>query len=349
MVVDSHIVTQSGWVLNVIFPSFRASRTAMMLTVSIPLFPGFQMLDVAGPVAVFEAAGHFAEDGGYRVTVVSGGGGVVDSSSGMAVTTAPLPAPATVDTLLVPGGAGTRHPDLDPLLVDFVRDAANRCRRVTSVCTGAFLLARAGLLDGRRATTHWRYARRLSRRHPAIDVMADRIWVNDGKFWTSAGVCAGIDLALALVTDDFGRDVARRCAREVVVYYQRPGGQSQFSSIEEMSDPRGRFAPLLGWIRSNLSQPLKVEELAARAAMSPRHFSRCFLAEVGCTPAHAVTRIRLEVARIEVESTRKPIEQIARDTGFGDSERMRRAFVRSLGASPRSLRTQSASRGSDTR
>lgn len=167
----------------------------------------------------------------------------------------------------------------------------------------------------------------------------DRVWVNDGKFWTSAGVAAGIDLALALVAEDWGAEVARRSAREVVVYYQRPGGQSQFSTIEELCDPRGRFADLLIWIRANLAAPLGVEDLAARMAMSPRNFSRRFRDETGRTPAQAVTQIRLEVARSLVETTDGPIAEIARRTGFGDAERMRRAFVRTLGRSPRALRT----------
>ena len=305
----------------------------------IPVFSGFQILDVTGPVAIFEAATYFAGDGGYDVTLVSGDGGSVVSSSGVAVATRPLTDVCRVDTLLVPGGAGTRDPALDPRLVDYLRLRAGDCRRVASVCTGAFLLARSGLLDGRRATTHWRHAAHLARRHPAVKVLADRIWVNDGRFWSSAGVCAGIDLALALVTDDLGREVARQSAREVVVYYQRPGGQSQFSTIEELGDERGRFAPLLGWIRAHLTQPMRVEDLAARAAMSPRNFSRRFRAEVGRTPAEAVTQIRLEVARTLVETTAEPIEKIARETGFGDSERMRRAFVRTLGQPPRALRT----------
>lgn len=312
----------------------------MTLAVAIPVFLDFQLLDVTGPVTVLEVATHFAPGaGGYDVTLVSCEGGPVASSSGVVVETQSLSAVRAVDTLIVPGGAGTRAPGLDPRLVEYVRRQAGRCRRVASVCTGAFLLAHAGLLDGRQATTHWRHAGHLARRFPAINVMADRIWVNDGKFWTSAGVCAGIDLALALVADDHGRQVARRSAREVVVYYQRPGGQSQFSTVEELSDDRGRFAPLLAWIRGNIRQPMRVDDLADRAAMSPRNFSRRFRAEVGCTPAEAVTRIRLEVARTLVETTRQPIEQIAQTTGFRDSERMRRAFVRVLGQPPRALRT----------
>lgn len=309
-----------------------------MLQITIPVFPEFQLLDVTGPAAVFEAAGYFAGTA-YPLTLVSVHGGPVTSSSGIVVETRPLGTVTRTDTLLVPGGAGTRHPDLDARLITFIRECEPCCRRVTSVCTGAFLLARAGLLDGRRATTHWRHAGQLARRHPHVDVLADRIWVNDGKLWTSAGVCAGIDLALALVSDDHGREVGRRAAREVVVYYQRPGGQSQFSSLEEMGGGRGRFGPLLGWIRGNLTRRIRVEDLAARAAMSPRNFSRRFRAEVGRTPAQAVSQIRLEVARTLVETTPRPIAEIAVATGFGDMECMRRAFLRTLGHSPRAIRT----------
>jgi transcriptional regulator GlxA family with amidase domain len=309
------------------------------LRVGILVFPGFQVLDVTGPVAVFEAAGYFAgADAGYDVMLVSGDGGLAVSSSGVALQSRPLRGLQHVDTLLVPGGEGTRHRGLDPRLIRYLQRRAGHCRRVASVCTGAFLLARAGLLDGRQATTHWRQAGSLARLYPAVEVLPDKIWVNDGKFWTSAGVSAGIDLALALVAEDFGQQVARHCAREVVVYYQRPGGQSQFSSIEELSDDRGCFKPLLAWIRANLARPLRVEDLAARMAMSPRNFSRRFRAEVGRTPAQAVTQIRLEVARALVETTRQPIEQIARQSGFGDGERMRRAFVRTFGQPPRALR-----------
>lgn len=325
------------------------------LTIEVLLFPDFQLLDATGPVAVFEAADYFARGGGdpgdgsaaasaYAVRLVSPDGGLVPSSSGVALATAPLGGPAP-DTLLVPGGTGTRRPDLDPAVVRHLRRRAPRCRRVASVCTGAFLLAAGGLLDGRRATTHWRHGNALARRFPAVDVVADRIWVNDGPYWTSAGVSAGIDLALALVADDFGEAVARACAREVVVYYRRPGGQSQFSSIEELSRPRGRFAPLLAWVRSNLQHPLRVEDLAAQAAMSPRNFSRRFREEVGRTPAQAVAQLRLEVARAHLESSDRPIEAIARDTGFGDGETMRRAFVRLLGQSPRTVRTAARGRG----
>lgn len=312
----------------------------MNRSVALLVFEDFQVLDATGPLAVFEAASHFAAPRGrYALQLLSAGGGLVRSSAGVALHTTALADAGAVDTLLVAGGSGTRDPDLDPRVMEFVHRQAGRVRRIGSICTGAFILAAAGVLDGRRATTHWRHSRHLARRYPAVQVVADQIWVNDGGCWTSAGVSAGIDLALALVTEDFGSDVARACAREVVVYYQRPGGQSQFSSIEALSDGKGTFAPLLGWIRGNLGERLRVDDLAARVAMSPRHFSRRFRAEVGCTPAEAVTRLRLEAARTLVESTRRPIEHIARDSGFGDAERMRRAFVRAFGQPPRTLRT----------
>lgn len=316
--------------------------------VCIPLFGGFQLLDVAGPVAVFEAAGDGAAGAagrpapGYRIVLVSPDGGPVTSSAGVSMDTLPARGVGSVDTLLVPGGEGTRAPDLDDRLLDFLRRRASGCRRVASVCTGAFLLARAGLITGRRVTTHWRHAGALARRHPDLEVEPDRIWVRDGRVWSSAGVSAGIDLALALVADDCGREVARRAAREIVVYFQRPGGQSQFSALEDLADADGRFAPLLAWIRANVRRPLRVEDLAAREAMSPRNFSRRFRAEVGCTPAQAVARIRLEVARTLIETTSRPVSAVARAAGYGDPETMRRAFVKALGRSPRALRTAAA-------
>lgn len=310
--------------------------------IAMLVFDGFQMLDASGPVAVFETASHFADASGYRVELISSEGGLVRSSAGLAVQTVSLARAGDMDTLMVAGGTGSR--DVPDAVLAFIRDRVPRVQRVASICTGAFLLAQAGVLDGRRATTHWRHAQGLARRYPSVEVLADRIWVRDDPFWTSAGVSAGIDLALALVAEDLGSAVARACAREVVVYYQRPGGQSQFSSVEELSAPGGRFAPLLGWIRSNVARRIRVDDLAEHMAMSPRNFSRCFRAEIGCTPAQAVARIRLEVARTQVESTRRPIEEIARLSGFGEAETMRRAFVRAFGQPPRALRTGASGR-----
>jgi transcriptional regulator GlxA family with amidase domain len=243
-----------------------------------------------------------------------------------------------LDTLVVAGGWGTREASACAETLDFVRAAASRARRVASVCSGAFVLAAAGLLDGRRATTHWTRTAELARAYPRIRVEPDRIFIRDGDVWTSAGITAGIDLALALAADDLGEAVAKRAAQHLVVYYRRPGGQSQFSALLEADRPDGRFSPLLTWARERLGERLPVERLAARAAMSPRHFARAFTAETGMTPAKAIERLRLEAARERVEAGGEPIEGVAAQTGFGDPERMRRAFLRAFGQPPQALR-----------
>jgi transcriptional regulator GlxA family with amidase domain len=222
--------------------------------------------------------------------------------------------------------------------LEYVRAAAARARRTVSVCSGAFVLAAAGLLDGRRATTHWARAADLARLYPRVRVEPDRIFVRDGAVWTSAGITAGIDLALALVAEDLGEAVAKRVAQQLVVYHRRPGGQSQFSALLEADRPDSRFSPLLAWARERLNERLSVERLAERAAMSPRHFARAFAADTGMTPAKAVERLRLEVAREEIESSAAPVELVAVHTGFGDPERMRRAFLRAFGQPPQALR-----------
>jgi transcriptional regulator GlxA family with amidase domain len=223
-------------------------------------------------------------------------------------------------------------------MLALIRQAAASARRIASVCTGAFLLAAAGLLDGRRVTTHWRRAAALARLYPGIRVEPDRIFVRDGNIWTSAGITAGIDLALALIADDLGEAAAKHTAQQLVVYHRRPGGQSQFSALLELEQPEGRFGALLGWARERLHETMPVERLAERAAMSPRHFARAFTAETGVTPAKAIEHLRLEAARARVEGGPEPIDQIAAQTGFGDPERMRRAFIRAFGQPPQSLR-----------
>jgi transcriptional regulator GlxA family with amidase domain len=212
------------------------------------------------------------------------------------------------------------------------------CRRVCSVCSGAYVLAQAGLLDDRRATTHWFRTPDFQRRYPNVKLEPDCIYTRDGKVWTSAGITAGIDLALALIADDLGEEVARRSAQELVVYHRRPGGQSQFSALLDIERAEGRFTPLLAWMRERLEEPLTVEMLAAQANMSPRNFARAFTAETGVTPAKAVERLRLESARERVEHSADSIDIIAQDVGFGDPERMRRAFVRAFGQPPQALR-----------
>jgi transcriptional regulator GlxA family with amidase domain len=308
----------------------------MTRQVGVVIFPDFQVLDATGPVAALEIASRLAEDA-YRIAVLASGGGEVASSSGVALLARPLDE-AAYDTLIVSGGNGTRNLPGLTAVVDWLRTRAPDVRRMASVCSGAYLLAEAGLLDGRRATTHWGRSDDFGRRYPRVRLEPDRIFVRDGEVWSSAGITAGIDLALALIEDDLGSGVARRTAQQLVVHQRRPGGQSQFSALVEMGGPSGRFAELMDWMRERLAEPLGVERLADRAAMSPRHFARAFTAETGVTPAKAVERLRLEAARLRVEAGHEPIDRVAEAAGFGDPERMRRAFLRAFGQPPQALR-----------
>ena len=309
----------------------------MPRTVAVLIFPQFQLLDAAGPITVFEAAGRDAAPPAYRLRVMARAAGPVVSSCGVPLVAEPL-IDGALDTLIVAGGWGTRNTSACAQTLDYVRAAAARARRTASVCSGAFILAAAGLLDGRRATTHWARAAEFARTYPQVRVEPDRIFVRDGTTWTSAGITAGIDLALALVAEDLGEAVAKRAAQQLVVYHRRPGGQSQFSALLEADRPDSRFSPLLAWARERLNERLSVERLAERAAMSPRHFARAFAADTGITPAKAIERLRLEAARDEIESSAAPIEHVAAHTGFGDPERMRRAFLRAFGQPPQALR-----------
>lgn len=309
--------------------------------IGVLIFEGFQLLDAAGPIGVFEMPTRGMSPAPYRLTVYSLDGGPVRSSCGVSMLTEALPPKLKLDTLIVSGGEGTREAYTDERLLAAIRDLSDRTRRTCSVCSGAFLLAAAGLLKGRRATTHWRRSAQFERAFPETRLVADRIYTQDGKFWTSAGITAGIDLALALVEDDLGEDVSRRAARELVVHQRRAGGQSQFSVMQDVRLASGRFDELIGWVRTNLSAPLDVDTLAARAAMSPRNFARVFRSETGATPARFVEKLRLEAARQSVETTTLPLQQIAIDSGFGDPERMRVAFMRAYGQPPMVLRRQS--------
>jgi transcriptional regulator GlxA family with amidase domain len=253
---------------------------------------------------------------------------------------APLPAGLSLDTLIVSGGEGTRTAMRDEGMLNAIRDLSARTRRTSSVCSGAFLLAAAGLLDGRKATTHWRRCADMARNFPSVQVEADRIFVRDGKFWTSAGISAGIDLALALVEEDLGEEVARQSARELVVHQRRHGGQSQFSVMQDVKLASGRFESLIDWVRTNLADDLKVEQMAEHAGMSPRNFARVFRVETGTTPARLVEKLRLEAARQRVETTGLPLQEIAWQTGFGEAERMRVSFMRAYGQPPMVLRRQ---------
>ncbi|MFJ8007150.1 GlxA family transcriptional regulator [Streptomyces fagopyri] len=308
-----------------------------MRTVLVVLFDAVQSLDVTGPTEVFAGA-ETGRAGSYRVRTASLDGAPVRTSSGLTLvpdgTLAEAPAP---HTLLVPGGRGTRRPD--PRLTDWLREHGPRADRLVSVCTGALLLARAGLLDGRRATTHWAYCDRLARDHPAVRVDPDPIYVRDGRVSTSAGVTSGIDLALALVEEDLGREAALTVARHLVVFLRRPGNQAQFSA--QLAAQTARREPLREvqqWITERPGEDLRVEALAARARLSPRHFARAFQAETGVTPGRYVDRVRLEHARRLLEDTPDGVAEISRACGYGTPEAMRRAFLRALGAAPAEYR-----------
>lgn len=304
-------------------------------TVAVVIFPDFQILDAAGPIAAFEIAARHAP-GAYRLRVMASGAGLVRSSAGIA-----MPAEAFslrgVDTLMVVGGEGTRGAMSNTKLLAVLKRATASVRRVSSVCSGAFVLAAAGLLEGKRATTHWRRAPQLAKAFPNVRVESDCIYTKDGSTWTSAGVSAGIDLALAMIAEDLGNDISTQVAREMVVYAKRPGGQAQHSALLDLDAQSERFAKLNAWMRDHLAEDLSVERLAREAAMSPRNFARAYAAETGVTPAKAVERLRADTARAALEQG-GAIQEIARRTGFGDPERMRRAFMRLYGAPPAAMR-----------
>lgn len=313
--------------------------------VAIIAVPDFELLDVTGPLSLFASATVDGSNDGcpaYRCRVLGLVAGPVAASIGTVVLAEAGLAdadPATFDTVLVAGGIGARRPLPDSALLDWLRAAAGSVRRLGSVCTGAFLLAEAGLLDGRTATTHWRHADQLAAAYPRIRVEADRIYVRDGNVWTAAGVTSGMDLALALIAEDLGRRPALELARSKVMYMHRPGGQSQFSAelaLQTADEPR--LARLQGWVFDNLSQPLTVEELAEQAAMSPRNFNRVFTRAVGVSPARFVERARVDAARRRLEGGAASIDAVAHDTGFGNAERMRRSFLRQLGIAPADYR-----------
>jgi transcriptional regulator GlxA family with amidase domain len=305
-----------------------------MQRIGFVVFPGVQLMSLAA-ASVFEFANITLEQAAYRISHVSERGGLVDSSLGMGMQTEAF-GRKRFDTLLVCGGTGI--PEATPGLIAFVRRSARSTRRVAAICTGAFILAEAGLLDGRRATTHWMLARDLQQRFPPVTVEDDRIFIIDGDIWTSAGMSAGIDLALAMVEKDHGADVARRVAQQLVVYHRRAGGQSQFSALLELEPKSDRIQSALNYARSHLQAELSVEALAAVVNLSPRQFSRSFRAETGQSPAKAIEHLRVEAARLMMEQSRHPVEVVARETGFADRERMRRAFVRAFGQPPQAIR-----------
>jgi transcriptional regulator GlxA family with amidase domain len=312
--------------------------------VTFLVFPQFQILDATGPIAAFEIAERHCP-GTYTLRTAAIVPGAVPSSSGICLQAAPLGAAKAIDTLIVAGGEGSRQAAVCGRTLRFVLDCARRSRRVASVCSGTYVLAATGLLDGKSATTHWSVTADFSRRFPKVRLDADRIYVREGKIWSSAGITAGIDLALALIGEDLGEDIARRTAQQLVVYHRRPGGQSQFSPLLQMERADGRFGKLWDHVRTHLGDRLDIDELARLSCMSPRNFSRAFKEEVGIAPAKAVERLRVDTARADLESGSPTIQQVATACGFGNPERMRRSFLRVLGAPPSALRRPGRGQG----
>jgi transcriptional regulator GlxA family with amidase domain len=308
-----------------------------MLNVGMILYPGFQVLGLSMS-ATFEVANILAEETVYGITLLSEQGGMVNTSAGFAVDTEPFD-DRRFDTLLVLGDNVVRA--ASPGLVEYLLHSSPVTRRVGSICTGSAALAQAGLLDGRRVTTHWAHARELQETYPCVKVDEDRIFVNDGPIWTAAGMSACVDLSLALVENDLGAQVAKSVSRQLVVYHRRAGGQSQFSVMQDLDPKSDRIQIALTYARQHLKTELSVESLADVANMSPRQFSRVFHTETGETPAKAVERLRVESARLMLEMGNHSIDTIATETGFGDQERMRRSFIRITGQPPQAFRRAS--------
>lgn len=297
---------------------------------------GFQVMALATQ-AVFELANLMLEQPFYTVETYAAGG-VAHASTGLVLQAKPLSAHCRADTWLVAGKLASQDVAADPELIRLLSKVTASARRVAGLCTGAFLLAEAGLLDGRRATTHWYWAEVLQQRCPRAQIEADRIYIADGPIWTSAGMTAEIDLALALVEQDLGAKVARSVAHRLVMHQRRSGGQSQHSEMLRLTPRSDRIQQALEHARRNLSQSLSVEALAEAANLSPRQFSRVFTAETGQSPAKAVEGLRLEAARLMLEGSRHPLEVVAQETGFRDRRHMREAFLRGFGMPPQAIR-----------
>lgn len=297
---------------------------------------GFQIMALATQT-VFELANMVAGRAVYRIENFSQAGGTVRSSLGMYIDTQPVAAPALADTWLVSGTLTPLTPPANEVL-ETVRGFVRHGRRTAGVCTGAFVLAQAGVLDNRRATTHWAYAKAMQRLHPQVAVEDDRIYIVDGPVWTSAGMTAGLDMALAMVEKDLGSELARSVAHKLVMHQRRSGGQSQHSELLAMSPKSDRIQTALAYARKHLSRPLSVDELAEAVHLSPRQFTRVFTAETGQSPAKAVESLRLEAARLMIEQSRHSLDTVARETGFRDRRHMREVFLRGFGVPPQAVR-----------
>ncbi|KQY81219.1 GlxA family transcriptional regulator [Pelomonas sp. Root1444] len=318
----------------------------MTCRIAFVVFHDFQQFDLAGPMAVFEVA-RLAKPGSYDWRLVASAPPAVRSSAGVAWPAQGLPRRlGDLDLVMVIGGDGVDAACGDARLIGWLQRAGRSGARIASICSGSLVLAAAGLLDDRTATTHWSRGRQFATDFPAVRLQPDRIYVREPavraqqrpEIWTSAGMTAGIDLCLALLAHDHGEEIAREAARQLVVERRRPGGQSQFSPLLDLQRPDGRFGALLDDVRRDLQRDHRVEELAAQACMSPRHFARCFRAETGATPAQAVERLRVEAARAALEGGAASVLRVSLDCGFGNTERMRRAFLRLLGRPPTAFR-----------
>jgi transcriptional regulator GlxA family with amidase domain len=316
-----------------------------MISVAFVVFEGFQSMALAA-MPVFEYANFSAGEALYDVRVISEDGRTLRASGGLSVGTEAFDE-RVFDTVIVVGGDAILEQAPQGVL-DYLRASAQTARRTASICSGAFVMAQAGLLEGRRATTHWAYARQLQERFPSIKVEADRIYVIDGSIWTSAGMTAGIDLALAMVEKDHGAELARSVAQKLVMYHRRAGGQSQHSALLELEPKSDRIQTVLGYAREHLAETLSVEQLADVASLSPRQFSRAFRAETGQSPAKAIENLRLEAARQMLERGRLTLDQIAQEAGFSDPRRMREAFLRAFGQPPQVIRRNARSEVTQT-
>ena len=306
-----------------------------MYRIGFVVFDGFQSMSFAA-LSVFEYANFVMNKAIYEMRFISENGGLVRSSTGMVIESEPF-GQKVFDTVIV--GGGTSILESTPVgLLAFINKAQRKSRRVASICTGTFILAEAGLLDGRRATTHWFHARDLQARYPKVKMEEDRIFIIDGNVWSSAGMTAGIDLALAMAEKDLGPEITRSIAKKLVIYHRRAGGQSQHSALLELEPKSDRIQTALDYAKKNLHTDLSVEQLAEAAHLSPRQFSRAFRAETGQSPAKAIENLRLEAARLMMEQTRHSIDVVARETGFADRRRMRQAFLRGFGQPPQAIR-----------
>jgi len=323
-------------------PRFQPNSSRI---VEVLAYPSVKLLDVTGPIQVFATANAFAAQAGeaipYAIRIVAQGGERIEASAGVELAVHPLSqVDAALDTLVIAGGPGVNAAAADTFLVDWVRKRGKQARRTASVCTGAFLLAASGMLDGRPAVTHWAFCAELARRFPDIRVEPDPIFVQDGAIWTSAGVTAGIDLALALVEEDLGRSVALAVARDLVVFLKRPGGQAQFSEFLSLQTSEDKFGALHDWIGNHLGADLSLPVLARQAGMSERSFSRHYAEATGQTPARAIERLRVQGARNLLAETRLPVKRISQRCGFGSEETMRRSFLRILDTTPQDYRAR---------